>query len=668
MSHLASGPRKPTTREGSPDPPPDPHAAARAAFEKQGSDPGQVKSALADSANLARTLWISFLTFGTYLVITVSGVTHKQLFLEMPIMLPLLNAPLPLVTFFWVAPILFIIFHLYLLLNLKLLADQVHFYGELMAENEVAEVQCDRARLQLPNFVIVQTLGGTSQQRHSLAGAMLAFTAWMTLVLAPVILLMLMQLQFLPYHHQGVTWVHRLALLADLGLLWYFWPLIQQTTGSWGRGVLALSAIATALYFSWLVFTFPGERQDGAFVQKLPLPEGGTWDRVSFATIHEILFTTTGARANPEVPGFFTNTLILRDFQAIDPDLLKKIEERENSLGLRQGEGERTIDLHDRDFTNADFAKIDLRRAKLDGAILDGVSLGGASLQGASLYGAELQGAYLIGAKLQGVSLRYAKLHGASLFDVLLQGASLSGAELQGASLSGAELQGASLDDAKLQGASLVYARLQGASLDKAALQGASLNYTKLQGASFGGLSLLAAPADGADLQGASLQGSAVWRSVGIPKNIAQSLLRDTEPESLQPDDYQGLLNDALKGVRENKQESVKERLAILDPARADPERAIIWTSLQAQSASPESYPAILAGVLDGIACDGENAPYVARGIINNRLKAAGPAALPLIEKMLAPGTLNCPGAAGLGEDSLAVLRFLKLLYMSAGR
>jgi hypothetical protein len=167
MSHLASRSRKPTDREGLPDPPPDPHAAARAAFEKQGSDPDKVLKSLGDSANLARTLWISFLSFGTYLVITVGGVTHKQLFLATPITLPLLNAPLPLVTFFWVAPILFLIFHLYLLLNLKLLADQVHFYGALMAENEVTEDQRDRARLQLPNFVIVQT--GSPAPAHAIA-------------------------------------------------------------------------------------------------------------------------------------------------------------------------------------------------------------------------------------------------------------------------------------------------------------------------------------------------------------------------------------------------------------------------------------------------------------------------------------------------------------------
>ena len=88
----------------------DPQAAIKAEFIKQGSDPVIAKKALEDATGLSRGLWLSFLIFGTYLVITFAGVDHRDLLLETPITLPVLNAPLPLVTFFWVAPILFVIF------------------------------------------------------------------------------------------------------------------------------------------------------------------------------------------------------------------------------------------------------------------------------------------------------------------------------------------------------------------------------------------------------------------------------------------------------------------------------------------------------------------------------------------------------------------------------
>ena len=112
-----------------------PPTAVQAKFIEQGSDPVIAKKALEDATNLSRNLWVSFLTFGTYLVITFAGVTHRDLFLQTPITLPVLNAKLPLVTFFWVAPMFFVIFHLYLLLSLKLLADQVHHYLGLMTDD-----------------------------------------------------------------------------------------------------------------------------------------------------------------------------------------------------------------------------------------------------------------------------------------------------------------------------------------------------------------------------------------------------------------------------------------------------------------------------------------------------------------------------------------------------
>ena len=66
-----------------------------------------------DSATRVSAIWVSFLIFGLYLVIAAGTVTHRQLFLEDPVKLPVLNIDLPLVGFFFLAPILFVIFHAY---------------------------------------------------------------------------------------------------------------------------------------------------------------------------------------------------------------------------------------------------------------------------------------------------------------------------------------------------------------------------------------------------------------------------------------------------------------------------------------------------------------------------------------------------------------------------
>jgi hypothetical protein len=80
-----------------------------------------LEKSLNDSATRVSTIWISFLIFGLYLVIAAGTVTHRQLLLEDPVKLPVLNIELPLVGFFFLAPILFVVFHAYVLIQVLLL-------------------------------------------------------------------------------------------------------------------------------------------------------------------------------------------------------------------------------------------------------------------------------------------------------------------------------------------------------------------------------------------------------------------------------------------------------------------------------------------------------------------------------------------------------------------
>ena len=86
----------------------------------QNPDPFDVQAlekSLNDSAARVSTIWISFLIFGLYLVVAASAVTHRQLLLEDPIKLPALNVDLPLIGFFFLTPILFVAFHVYVLIQ-----------------------------------------------------------------------------------------------------------------------------------------------------------------------------------------------------------------------------------------------------------------------------------------------------------------------------------------------------------------------------------------------------------------------------------------------------------------------------------------------------------------------------------------------------------------------
>lgn len=118
---------------------------------------------LRDAANTAsqhaRNVYVTFLLFGLYLAIIFGSTTHEQLLRESPVTLPLLNVGLPLVGFYWVAPALFVLLHLNLLLQLILLAGKLHRLNEAIAQIGGEERQKDE-RAKLFPFPFTQMLGG----------------------------------------------------------------------------------------------------------------------------------------------------------------------------------------------------------------------------------------------------------------------------------------------------------------------------------------------------------------------------------------------------------------------------------------------------------------------------------------------------------------------------
>ena len=81
-------------------PAPDPDAARRADIIAKAGDFDAVRGAVDDAGGFVRGLWVTFVTLGAYLVVAAGSVTHRHLFLETPIKLPLLDVQLPLVAFF----------------------------------------------------------------------------------------------------------------------------------------------------------------------------------------------------------------------------------------------------------------------------------------------------------------------------------------------------------------------------------------------------------------------------------------------------------------------------------------------------------------------------------------------------------------------------------------
>jgi len=196
-----------------------------------------------ESSARVRNLWIAFLLFGTYLAIAIGGTTHRQMLLEAPLVLPVLNTGLPLLDFYRIAPGLLLIYHFYMLVQLYLLSTKLMAFDQALVYPPVTQGARDDLRLRADNFLITQMLVG---RRHApLVRAFVWLVAWLTMAAAPIVLFLAFQIRFLPYHDVTTTWMYRGFLIADLLLLWVVWPAVSSKDGRLGW-ILASAFLGTA--------------------------------------------------------------------------------------------------------------------------------------------------------------------------------------------------------------------------------------------------------------------------------------------------------------------------------------------------------------------------------------------------------------------------------------
>jgi uncharacterized protein YjbI with pentapeptide repeats len=606
-----------------------------------------------DSAVLVSAIWVSFLIFSLYLVVAASAITHRQLFLEEPVKLPALNIDLPLWGFFFLAPILFVIFHAYVLLQVVMLGRTAAAYNTAVDRAVKAPTGNAWMRQRLANTLFAQIFAGSPREREGVLGHLLKLSAWVTLAVAPVLVLLVFQFRFLPYHSHLVTWMHRSLILAELTTILLLWPLVLDARSDvdWQRTIrrpTALISLALFAFGSVAVLTFPGEP-------------------------HVNLFTGRSVGSIDCERGWREiDRLNLTHQRLIDYTKLSRADQEAVSRKLDPAEGESTLTLAKRNLTCGLFDFVDIRRADLSeanavgahfkSAALQGAMLRDARLGGALLDEAQLDSAYLDGAHLQHASLARARLRGASLREVKLQGAKLDDAHLQGASLDRAHMQGASLHDAQLQGADLSYARLDAASLTRAqlegvqlfeaSLQGAWLPEADLRGASLNHTDLQVADLDGAQLQGsdlrsakfdlASLSGVYVWRAkitecvasatsshtfnphtdlvFGVRKNALERITVAATPQ-----DVEQFIERTLAVLPDRSKKEVGERMReglVADPKNDDTATiAVAWQGCAVPlGRSVDEYFRARVDYLVRLVCEdpGDDDPFVAKGIADN--------------------------------------------------
>lgn len=517
-------------------------------------NPYSLLEAVNRSSDMAHTGWLIFLGVMAYLTIAIAGVTHVDLLLEKSVQLPIFGIEIPQIQFFQFAPVLLVLFHLGIISQLVLLARKTLEFDLAVQQLETGVRRTHPLRLELHNFFFVQGIAGSNRSR--IMGAFLHGMSWLTLVVIPVLLLLFIQIKFLPYHSVEVTWSHRIALLVDVAMLILIGVFLIRPEASFFKAV-ARSVVFYPLGFVTTVGVFVAVTLFSLFVATVP---GETLDRIvqrvtrgaDVASASAAPGTVSFARADTSfvmgfaVPSFLARTdgslfgLFHRNLIVQDMDLVSNRDVTP---------GEPTLSLRNRDLRFAQLDRSDLHQADLTGANLDGASLEGADLRnirfqcadltqliltddrgaakcptarGANFARATLNGALLAGADLTGASFEEGKLIKANLSYSLLAGSRFSSANLrmanltggveaqgadfllatlEGADLTGAELQFADFSSATMPAVALGHAKMEGAVLRDADMSGAALHHSKLQGATL----------SGANLEGADLRWARVW-------------------------------------------------------------------------------------------------------------------------------------------------------------
>ena len=574
-------------------------------------NPFSLVEAVNSTSEIAHTGWLVFLGLVTYFCIAAAGVSHKDLLLNSAVPLPIMQVSIDLQRFFLFAPIVLLFMHFGLLVQHVMLARKVMEFDAAVRGMETSYRRSHPIRHELHSYFFTQALAGP--ERSKLFGGFLHGMFWLSFIAIPVLVILFVQIVYLPYHDITTTWSHRLALVLDIIIMSLMGVFLSSRSitfaGALARTIrhLPLScAFTAALYaavilFSFFVATVPGEPLD-KFTQSLPGARAGNLATAEGRPAQTPVFAVTewffGGIGPGAAASYFKRNLSVTDEVIVNRKTLSV--------------GQATVSLRDRDLRFAELDRSNLEQADFTGADLTGARLVGANLKGArlscldtdvvladpklraescaNLTGANLTRADLSGADLRLASmananfenanlaasdLRYADLTAANLSGADLRGASMGGGvELIGANLLGANLGGADLKGAKMQAADFYGAEMQGARLVFAQAQGANFQGAHLQGAALGAARLQGADFTDADLTAADLGAAIVWNTK--PPATANAAFADFAAIVMKEPEAKDIaaLKDLSKSLTQAK---VKAKLAALIDRLSNAEASATW-------------------------------------------------------------------------------------------
>ena len=205
--------------------------------------PDIARAAVNEASQNARNVYIVFVLVGVYVAMIVGSTTDEMLLREAPIHLPVFEVGIPIVGAYAIIPVIFLLLHLNLLVQLRLLANKLRAYREILDTEVPAESERAGHRgLIFPfGFSMIFMRDGRPGPFDVLLIAMM----WLSVVVLPVLLLIWTQIWFLRYQSVAITTVHQATIVIDLALLWYLWSIQIKPHSIWRRSLDHCFAFAT---------------------------------------------------------------------------------------------------------------------------------------------------------------------------------------------------------------------------------------------------------------------------------------------------------------------------------------------------------------------------------------------------------------------------------------
>jgi uncharacterized protein YjbI with pentapeptide repeats len=523
----------------------------------------QLRSAMTEASSEGRNAFFYFALFGLYFMVAVAGTTHENLLRGSTIAMPGLGVGLPIVGFYAFVPLLFILLHLYVLLQVFIVARTLNSYRISIALQSGTNQIQPRDPI-ASSFLTTQWLFGYRPK------GIYTIVVWMTLIVLPLLFLVVAQVRFLPYHLGYVTWLHRLYILIDMVAILPFWLLVLKYRNQWLTGrtsargqrlravygalsylFLASLSLVTSV-FVFLVATVPGDAMERCLVDEsrslwcspvrgirnalssIPVGSlGGNFAIETSADGRRMLAITHDLFEGPKTWLNLQRNLVVRYAQLVvaEPPPVSAASTAAAGEPANRTTEELAVDaerLAKEKQAAWEGKGINLRGRDLRFADLSGSDLRGADFRGADLDGAIVENAKLLAARIGDIPSKevaycpeHLKTHdgqGNEFCRTRMTGADLSGsdlrfvegwkADLRSARLTGANLEGADLRQSSLQGAWLAWATLTDARLQEARLDLAVLREITAPGVNFEGASLNRVMLRGSDVHSAKIGGA----------------------------------------------------------------------------------------------------------------------------------------------------------------